>query len=296
VVRSFSKEVKLSRVPRGDNCLKIITPTTSCSRALTNPATVPELSAQLSLLLPPHSSAATGRSTSTPLAPSGATRRAEAARARRGGTPNPRFWQQPIFETGGRQLKRYSRNSEAVPANLKANHPRPLAAASVAPARAGGGGKRRTDQGGSEGVLKTRACRAQNCRICPRTMAVSCFSVAVGDRPSDRQEAGAERNALTRQRGSPGNRDDGTYEYGGRADLERRTPRCCVLRGPGPWARLCALRCQPIQFMSAVAEKPRSNWWSTSSSRIFFYYGSKTMFYSLRPRMFITRLNFSKFY
>jgi hypothetical protein len=51
VVRSFSKEVKLSRVPRGDNCLKIITPTTSCSRALTNPATVPELSAQLSLLL-----------------------------------------------------------------------------------------------------------------------------------------------------------------------------------------------------------------------------------------------------
>jgi hypothetical protein len=138
VVRSFSKEVKLSRVPRGDNCLKIITPTTSCSRALTNPATVPELSAQLSLLLPPHSSAATGRSTSTPLAPSGATRRAEAARARRGGTPNPRFWQQPIFETGGRQLKRYSRNSEAVPANLKANHPRPLAAAALSGERGPG--------------------------------------------------------------------------------------------------------------------------------------------------------------
>lgn len=86
----------------------------------------------------------------------------------------------------------------------------------MAPARAGGGGKSRTDGGGSEGVLKTRACRAQNCRICPRTMAVSCFSVAVGDRPSDRQEAGVERDG-TCQGGSPGNRDDGTYEYDGRA-------------------------------------------------------------------------------
>lgn len=98
VVQSFSKEAKLSQVPSGDSCLKIVTPTTSCSRALiTNPATVPEHSAQLSLYCL-HSAAATRRSTPTPPAPS----RHQGGRGRpTGRRRNPHFWRrQQIFETG----------------------------------------------------------------------------------------------------------------------------------------------------------------------------------------------------
>lgn len=122
VVQSFSKEAKLSQVPSGDSCLKIVTPTTSCSRALiTNPATVPEHSAQLSLYCL-HSAAATRRSTPTPPAPSRHQGPGgEAARRGGGGIRTfgggSRYSRQATGVARPRLKQRASRNSGVVPAN-----------------------------------------------------------------------------------------------------------------------------------------------------------------------------------
>jgi hypothetical protein len=111
-----------------------------------------------------------------------------------------------------------------------------------------GEGERTIGRRRKRGRLKPCARRVVNCRICPRTMAVCCFSVAV-----DRQTG---RNG-TRQRGSPGNTHGGTF-YSTSTAAGRRLER---LRPP--WTRRMGPPLRPVVPAQSpyqpLKRNPRSN-------------------------------------
>jgi len=110
-----------------------------------------------------------------------------------------------------------------------------------------GEGERTIGRRRKRGRLKPCARRVVNCRICPRTMAVCCFSVAV-----DRQTG---RNG-TRQRGSPGNTHGGTF-YSTSAAAGRRLDSGAAPSSVDPaHGPASAARGASAESISAVEEKP----------------------------------------
>lgn len=131
-------------------------------------------------------------------------------------------------------------------------------AASAANASGRGGGRRQKGaRDGTEGgrrkakAFHVRAVCGELPHLPPHVACFVVFFCCGGPRPDTGRK---QRWNGTRQKGSPGNSGDDdarTSTAAGQHLVWTGAARCSVLRGPGAWARLCALRlpaqspCQP---------------------------------------------------